>query len=163
MIRQLKRGDAAIFRKIRLESLRTEPEAFASELQDWENLPAAEWDRRLTANPVFVCFDDGDPVGIMGLLRQTPSKMAHRATLIMVFVRPSHRGRGRAEELLRAVTEHAENNGIRQLELAVSAENPAAIRFYERMGYRQIGCVPAGFLHAGRAVDELLLVRRLGA
>lgn len=99
----------------------------------------------------------------MGLLRQTPAKMAHRATLVMVFVRPTHRRRRLAEALLQAATKHAESNGVRQLELAVTSDNRAAIRFYERMGYRQIGVVPAGFLLDGREVDEVLMAKRLNA
>ena len=43
----------------------------------------------------------------------------------------------------------------------VSAENPVARRFYEREGFRQIGCIPGGFLHEGREVDEIMMVRRL--
>ena len=163
MIRLLAPEDIAVFRKIRLESLRTNPSAFAGTAEDWEKLPDVEWRRRMTANPVFVSFDDNDPVGIMGLLRQTARKMAHRAWVIMVFVRPDHRRQGRAETMLKAVCDHARSIGLLQLELAVSADNHAAIRFYERVGFALVGRIPAGFLQDGRKIDELLMVLRLDA
>lgn len=44
---------------------------------------------------------------------------------------------------------------------AVSAENPAAIRFYLREGFSEVGRIPAGFLHDGREIDDVMMVRRL--
>lgn len=161
MIRILEPDDVEIFRRIRLEALRVEPAAYASRAEDWEALPDSEWRRRMTDNPVFAAFRDGEPVGIMGLLRQHSSKMAHRATIIMVYLRASQRGIGLATALLDALTDHARDAGIRQLELAVSVENTAALRFYRREGFTEIGVVPAGFLHDGREVDEVLMVRRI--
>jgi ribosomal protein S18 acetylase RimI-like enzyme len=161
MIRRLTPDDVDIYRQIRLESLRQEPLAFGSYVEDWRKLPDAEWSCRLAEDDVFVSFDGTDPVGIMGIMPFTPSKMAHRGTIVLVYLRKSYRGQGRAETLLRALESHAKQKGLRQLELEVLAENPTAIRFYERMGYRRIGLVPAGFLHKGREMDEVLMLRRL--
>ncbi len=163
MIRRLVPGDADIFRRIRLEALRLEPAAFASRTEDWEVLDDAGWEQRLTANAVFVSFERDDPVGIMGLRPQTSSKMAHRASVIMVYVRASCRRIGYASALLDALTVYARDNGLRQLELAVSVEIPGAVKFYERSGFDHVGRIPAGFIHEGRGIDELLMVKRLNA
>jgi GNAT superfamily N-acetyltransferase len=159
MIRHLGPEDIDIFRRIRLEALRREPAAFASSAEDWEALPDAEWRRRLTANAVFVDFHDGEPVAMMGLMRQSASKMAHRATVIMVYVRKERRGAGHATALLDAVVDHARVAGIRLLELALSAENPTALRFYQREGFTEIGRVEAGILHEGREIDDIMMTR----
>ncbi len=161
MIRQLGPDDMQVFRQIRLEALRREPANFASSVEDWEVLPDAEWTRRLTANAVFVDFHDGEPVAMMGLMPQAASKMAHRATVIMVYVRKDRRGAGHARALLDAVADYARSAGIRLLELAVSAENPAAIRFYQREGFTQAGRIPGGTIHEGREIDEILMTRRI--
>lgn len=163
MIRLLVPDEFEIFRRIRLEALRAEPAAFASTAADWEALSDEEWRRRLEANAVFVAFRDGEPVGIMGLMPQQPSKMAHRATIIMVYVRMAERGNGLAATLLNAITDHARRSGIRQLELLVSAENPLAIGFYKKQGYREVGRVPAGFIHEGNEIDDILMVSRIDA
>jgi GNAT superfamily N-acetyltransferase len=159
-IRRLGEDDVAVFRQIRLEALRKEPGAFASTAADWEALPEEEWRRRLQA-PVFVAFSDGEPVGIMGLLRQGSSKMAHRATIVMVYVRRDLRGAGVAPRLLGALVDYASEHGIRQLELAVSMEEPAARRFYRKHGFAELCTIPGGFLHEGREIDEVLMARRV--
>jgi ribosomal protein S18 acetylase RimI-like enzyme len=161
MVRHLGSNDFDIFRRIRLEALRTEPAVFASSLEDWEALPDAEWRRRLTVNAVFVDFHEEEPVAIMGLMRQGASKMAHRATVIMVYVRKERRGGGHAKALLDALVRHAREAGIRQLELAVSGENPAAIRFYRREGFTDVGRIEAGTIHEGREIEEILMLRRI--
>ena len=161
MIRLIEAKDVESFRRIRLEALRQEPAAFASTAEDWKSLPDEEWIRRLNAIDVFVAFHEGDPVGIMGLLPQDASKMAHRAIIVMVYVRENMRGSGIADSLLAALTDHARKKGIRQLELTVSAENPAALQFYKRAGYAEIGRIPAGFIHQGREIDEIIMIRRI--
>lgn len=159
-IRRLGGDDVAVFRQIRLEALREAPGAFASTAADWEALPEEEWRRRLQA-PVFVAFRHGEPVGIMGLMRQGSSKMAHRATIVMVYVRQELRGSGVASRLLDALVAHASEQGIRQLELAVSVEEPAAMRFYRNHGFMELGTIPGGLLYEGREIDEVLMARRI--
>lgn len=159
-IRLIRADEVEAFRHIRLEALRAEPSSFASRYEDWEILPDEEWINRLK-EPVFIAFQEGAPVGIMGLFLQRPSKMAHRATIVMVYIRANLRGTGLAGKLLEAVSDHARAIGIRQLELFVSAENPAAIRFYQRQGFAEIGRIPGGILEEGREIDDVMMARRL--
>ena len=159
-IRRLGQDDLELFRQLRLEALRLEPSSFANTVEDWEALPEAEWRRRLDA-PVFAAFREGEPVGMMGLLRQGGRKMAHRASLIMVYLRGDQRGTGLAGEMLAHVVAFAREDGIAQLELHVSAENPAAIRFYLREGFSEVGRIPGAVREGERESDDLLMVRRL--
>ncbi len=155
--------DVDIFRRIRLEALREEPNAFASTAAQWEALSEEEWKDRMTHNPVFVAFNGPEPVGLMGYMRQGADKMAHRATLVMVYLRKDRRCGGFAGAMLAALMTHARETGIRQMELAVSTENPAAVRFYEREGFVPFGRIPCGFLQDGREVDEILMAKRTEA
>lgn len=108
--------DVEIFKRIRLEALRAAPEAFASSAADWESLPDEEWRRRLANNPVVVSFQGQEPIGLMGLMRQQASKMAHRATIVMVYLRGSERGGGHAVAMLNLLLDHARALGIRQVD-----------------------------------------------
>ncbi|HEX8048234.1 N-acetyltransferase family protein [Rhizobium sp.] len=160
VIRHISADEFDIFQRIRLEALRAEPSSFASSVEDWEALSDAEWRRRLS-DPVFVAFRGNEPVGVMGLLRQRSSKMAHRATLIMVYVRKELRGVGLAKDLLDTVIAYALSEGIVQIELVVSSENPKAIGFYRREGFSQIGRIPGGVVHDGKEIDDIMMARRL--
>ncbi|MEI2297651.1 GNAT family N-acetyltransferase [Ensifer sp. MJa1] len=160
-IKHLDQDDVDIFRRIRLEALNRAPEAFASTAADWEQLSTEEWQARLTTNTVFAALQDGEPVGIMGLMRERASRLAHRATIIMVYVREEARGSGAARNLLTHLTDHARASGIRLLELVVRADNPAATRFYTREGFREIGRVPGGMFDGEKEVDEILMARHI--
>ncbi|WP_051441006.1 GNAT family N-acetyltransferase [Ensifer sp. WSM1721] len=160
VIRRLSVKDVDVFRRIRLEALSHEPISFASVFGDWVHLSAREWRQHL-AQPVFVAFLSGQPVGMMALRLERARKMTHRARLVSVYVRKSERGTGLAATLLHEVAEHARDCGVLQLELAVSAENSAAIRFYERHGFVEVGRIPNGFLGHGTENDELVMVLRL--
>jgi GNAT superfamily N-acetyltransferase len=161
MIRIAGADDVESFKRIRMEALRLEPAAFASSAEDWDRLSDDDWRQRLLGDPVFLAFDGDKPVAIMGLLRQRASKMVHRATIIMVYVRREMRGTGLAGRLLDHVVDYARDNGIKQLELTASAENASAIRFYRNAGFADAGLIPAGVIHEGREIDDLIMVRRI--
>lgn len=159
----IKRATAAelgAFKQIRLEALRLEGENFGSAYEELAGLSDAEW-LRLLEIPVFLAFRNDEPVGISGLLRERGIKTQHRALVIMVYLREDVRGSGLAKRLLDTVVGQASRDGIRQLELHVRAANAAAIRFYEREGFVEIGRIPAATIFEGREVDEILMFRRL--
>ncbi len=119
-----------------------------------------DWRQRLN-DPVFAIFQDGDPIGLIGLVRERLPRAAHRASITMVYIRKNFRGSGLAKSLLDTVAKFAWDIGVTQLELTVSSENPVAISFYRREGFVEIGRIPAGFIHEGREIDDVLMVRRL--
>jgi len=159
-IKRLGPDDWRVFRTLRLAALRTDPAAFASSISDWEALDREEWQARM-ATVLVAGFVGTAPIGLAACLGQRSSKMAHRADVIMVWVHPDHRGRGAAAALLRALEAPARVIGIRQLELAVTGENAAARRVYDRLGYGQVGVIPGGFCHEGREIDEVLMAKRI--
>lgn len=161
-IRTISPREVDVFRQIRLEALKSEPGAFASVYEDWVRLSDAEWRERMNI-PIFVAFSERRPVGLVALKQLQQPKMMHRATLTMVYVNKSFRGSGLASALLNTTKRYAEENGIRQIELGARADRAAAIRFYQRAGFNEIGTVPQGYLEDGLEFDEILMVKRLDA
>jgi putative acetyltransferase len=83
---------------------------------------------------VFVARDGGEAVGMAALVERGDGT----AELKRMFVPPAARGRGTAADLLRAVEAHATSSSIHLIQLETGPLQDAAIRLYERAGYRPI-------------------------
>ncbi|WP_197320592.1 GNAT family N-acetyltransferase [Saccharomonospora sp. NB11] len=80
---------------------------------------------------------DADAAAVM-FRETTEGVVAGIAVLGRLFVHPEARGHRAGELLTRAVMEHAASEGLR-LVLDVMEKDQAAIRLYERLGWRRIG------------------------
>lgn len=90
------------------------------------------------ARPVWVGWvaDDGADVVAMALSYDRYSTWNGRILYLEdLYVRPSHRGRGLGEALVRACARHALAEGYRGMRLQVLDWNEPAIRFYRRLGW----------------------------
>ena len=74
------------------------------------------------------------------------------ARLYSIAVDPARRGGGLAKALLHDAEEAARRRGRTALRLEVRENNPAAIRLYERSGYRPIGRRPGYYADGAGAV-----------
>lgn len=162
LVRELSALDLDDFKSIRLEALQQEPEAFASHYDDWADLRDEEWLARLVGGHAHGAYVESEIVGLIGLLPEQAIKMRHRGSIVMVYLRQDQRGSGIAKALLDAILAKARELALTQVELSVSAENPAGIRLYEREGFVTYGRLPNGVIEAdGRSVDDALMVRTL--
>lgn len=118
------------FKALRLRALATDPAAFGSTLAREEAFPDDEWRRRLGENAVFV---SDDWAGTCTLLARD------EAEIVALWVAPEARGRGLAAALLRAACEKARRDGRATIHLWSNQENAAALRAYERLGFRRTG------------------------
>ncbi|HEX6525196.1 MAG TPA: GNAT family N-acetyltransferase [Streptosporangiaceae bacterium] len=92
----------------------------------------------------------------------TPLKEnAHVTSIAGLAVAPDARGRGVATALLAAAEQHARDHGARKLSLRVLSSNDAALRLYERLGFRREGTLREEFLIEGRYVDDVLMTKHL--
>lgn len=82
--------------------------------------------------------------GVAGLLLQVDGHeagfavfrvVADEAELLTIAVRPAHRRKGLARQLLAAVIDHVRSAGARSLFLEVGVDNPAARSLYEAQGF----------------------------
>ena len=77
-------------------------------------------------------------VGFVGGQRRAGRRNRHCMHLVIaIFEARTGRGHGRA--LLDAVERFARREGVARLELSVQAENPRAVRLYERAGFEREG------------------------
>lgn len=81
--------------------------------------------------------------------------VADEVHLLNVVVDAAARGRGHGERLVRRVISVAEEMGAEQVCLEVRVGNGAAIRLYERIGFRVMGRRPKYYADNGE--DALLM------
>lgn len=85
----------------------------------------------------FLAYGDGKPIGHIAL-RLLDGKLEIKR----MYVLPSHRGSGVANDLLAAVESSARERGVRRLVLHTGDQQHAAIGFYVRHGYLPIPVYP---------------------
>lgn len=163
-IRILRAEDAKFYRELRIEALTLAPDAFGATLEDALNKPVEQTAERLSSHSAatFGAFVGGRLLGNMTLVRQTATKLQHRANVVAVYVTPSARGRRIANRLIEALIEHARSlEGLEQLYLAVATENQAAVELYKRAGFKRYATEYRSMKVDGRYIDEDLMVKYL--
>lgn len=78
-----------------------------------------------------------------------------------IIVAPASLGRGLAARLMQAGEDGARTLGHHIMIAAISSENPRALRFHEKLGYRQVGHLAEAGHKAGRWLDLILMQKNL--
>jgi len=95
--------------------------------------------RRHLRSTTAVVLVASDAAGLLGKALVFFNARTDIARLYSIAVSERARGQGLGAVLLAAVEKAARRRGSRRMRLEVSQQNPAAIRLYERHGYRRIG------------------------
>src|ERR1700730_52507 len=85
-IRRLETSDAALYRDIRLEALKQNPEAFGSTFERESEAPLSWFDAVGDRSDIYGAFLDGTLAGVAGFVAQESSKQAHKAVLWGMYV-----------------------------------------------------------------------------
>jgi RimJ/RimL family protein N-acetyltransferase len=159
-IRRLEAADSALYREIRLEALKRNPEAFGSTFERESGKPASWFEAAVSQSDIFGAFLQGTLAGIAGYAAQESPKHAHKALLWGMYVRPAARNSGLGKRLVEAVLDHARER-VEALQLTVVSENEAARRLYGSLGFVEYGLEKRALKQDGRYYDEVLMVKFL--
>ena len=155
-VRLLTAADAPLFRDIRLEALQRSPEAFGSTFEHERSQSLAQFEEVLGKSDVFGAFRGPDLVGMAGYRTQAGAKQAHKGLLWGMYVRPVARGTGAAEQLVKAVLNHARER-VELVQLVVVSENEVARKLYRRCGFVEYGHEIHSLKQNGRYYDQVLM------
>jgi ribosomal protein S18 acetylase RimI-like enzyme len=149
-VRKLHPDESALYRAIRLQCLKTEPDHFGSTFEEESSTPRLKFESWIEQEDpdhiMFGALDDRKLVGIVGFMRQERQRARHRGEVVQMYVDASHRGQRVGEGLLRGLLDQAFTlEGVEQVQLSVVSHNRAAIRLYERIGFRTFGVQPNYF------------------
>jgi RimJ/RimL family protein N-acetyltransferase len=159
-VRRLETSDSPLYRDIRLEALKQNPEAFGSTFERENEQPLSWFEAVVGRSDIFGVFLDGTLAGIAGYVAQESSKQAHKAVLWGMYVRSAARNSGLGKKLVAAVLSHARGR-VEMIQLTVVSENEAARRLYTALGFVEYGCERRALKQDGRYYDEVLMVNFL--
>ena len=161
-IRPLTPNDAAAYKALRDEALRTSPDAFTTDHASAAALPASAYAARFgpVGSGVFFlgAFDTatGRLLGCVGCEREARVQQRHIAHVVGMMVTPAAQRRGIGRQLIDACVQAARHvSGLTQLLLTVTASNAHAVRLYERAGFRAWGLLPRAVVVDGVGHDKL--------
>ncbi len=80
---------------------------------------------------------------------------------VTIHLASQARGRGVGRELMQTLLDQARECEIHVMVAGVSAENPAAIRFHQALGFAEVARMPEVGRKAGRWLDLILLQKLL--
>jgi ribosomal protein S18 acetylase RimI-like enzyme len=87
----------------------------------------------------LIALRDGKPVGLAVYFGEFSTWRGRRGVYLQdLYVVPDMRGSGLGRRLVKAVVERTAAEGASYMRLAVDADNDAAAKFYERIGFAEI-------------------------
>jgi ribosomal protein S18 acetylase RimI-like enzyme len=159
-IRRLTQADAVLYRDIRLEALRANPEAFGSTFETENAQPLSSFSTTLGNSTVLGAFRDSKLVAIAGFAVQRGQKMAHKGVIWGMYVQPGAR-RGRiGRQLVEAILDLARQR-VELIQLTVVSDNEPARRLYANLGFLEYGIEKNALKQNGRYYDEILMAKDL--
>lgn len=106
-----------------------------------------------SASLILVAEDNGNIVGFLSAERGFAKRIRHSAYIVIGILR-DYRGRGIGVKLFEELEKWALENNVTRLELTVMKHNEAAIRLYEKMGFKKEGIKENSLIVDGKYVDE---------
>ncbi len=137
-MRVLEEQDWPTYKRLRLASLESDPDAFVAKLAEEQEYDEERWRSRIRRSRRLVASRGEDDLGVVsiGTARDEDSAGEGVAELFGMWVSPDARGSGVAWALVSAGVEQARKDNYRHLRLWVWSDNGRAIGFYSSFGFR---------------------------
>jgi len=133
-------GAALLLRDLRAgDSVELERIHRSAEVARWWGAPQAGFPFADEPDAVRLTIElDGKPIGLIQFHEEPTSRYRHAS--IDLFLDPAWHGRGLGSAAVRALARHLiAERGHHRLTIDPAAENAAAIRAYEKAGFRPVG------------------------
>jgi ribosomal protein S18 acetylase RimI-like enzyme len=170
-IRPIEDSDFLAYVRLREEALRTDPDAFSSSYDEYQNvstLNKEQFFQKMIQYPwefmLGAFAAEGEQLlGMVGF--QVPQhfrKRKHKGRLFGMYVADAFRRQGIAVRLLEAMIRVAKEDAqCEQILLTVSPPVSAAYRLYRKMGFLQYGVETQALKTSNGYVDEVLMLKYL--
>jgi ribosomal protein S18 acetylase RimI-like enzyme len=154
-----------VYRDLRLRALLEDAQAFSSTYATALESPEETWKRRLEEalkgerGWLLFARERGRLVGMIGAYVE--ENATDTVTIVSVYVPREERGKGISAKLMESILNQLSNRPLlKRAQLAVNKDQTAAVRLYEKFGFRQTGS-EALRMGDGSLAEELTMERAL--
>ena len=143
-IEQATLADRDAYKKIRLEALDKEPEAFGGKLEDEEKRPDEKWENDLKEKYILLLKQNNESIGLSKMnmrkveeLFINPVDIGEKEVgfITSVYVRAEKRSKGSGRKMLNNLENEIRKHGGKKAVLYVSKINKDVREFYQKSGY----------------------------
>ena len=138
-IRRIQKGEADLFKRIRLKALKDAPYAFPSTYHSAIQRSAESWQEQSDHaalggdRATFIVFSEDIPIGMAALYRLEDK--VDSGELLQVWISPEYRGTKVTWDLMDTIFEWARKNDFRNVIAGVTKANARALKFYIKYGF----------------------------
>jgi len=154
-IDQMRVSDWEQVRAIYLEGIRSGHSTFETDAPSWE-----KWDEGHLDIGRLVMRDGETILGWAALSPVSKRHVYRGVAEVTVYVSENAQGQGIGRELLEALIDESEKNGIWMLQASIFPENVASVQLHLRCGFREVGRRERIAMLNGVWRDTLLFERR---
>lgn len=138
-IQKITPDDWEDYKKIRLEALQAEPQAYMTTYEQAKLYSDEDWKKYTTTATILIAKTDTALIGTIGAYYKTENNKLF-AVVIGVYLNKDYRGKGMGRQLLDSVIEEIKREGVvKTVKLWVNTEQVSAVKLYERSGFKVIG------------------------
>ena len=136
--------DWKVYKVLRLQSQRTDPQAFGGSIEEERAMSDDAWKEKVASlldhGVHLFAMDREKAVGMIRISYERKEKFKHIAHLMAFYVDEKYRGRGIGKMLIdAALAEIRTRPGIIKVKLCVNPDQKAAMKLYERFGFQVTG------------------------
>ncbi|WP_239750494.1 GNAT family N-acetyltransferase [Mammaliicoccus sp. H-M34] len=157
-VRLLNKNDVIEFRDLRLLSLQTDAQAFASLYEIEISYPLSKFEKRLESSDMKFTiggFEDDKLVCVATFYREPVKKLNHKGNLVAMYCHLDYRSTGIASRVVNKLIQLAsELNELKFIDLSVLSNNKRAIEFYKKMGFQKYATEPKAIFDGVSYYDE---------
>lgn len=155
-IRKLSPDDWQIYKDLRLQMLREEPQAYSQKYEDLIKRTDEEWKENTLTDTrgELVAFVDGKPAGMNGYAYDNPNLVF----IWGMFIRKEYRGLGLGRMLMEEIEKEIRKDAeVKKIHVSVISSQITAWKLYEKLGYKEIKREKEKVNYDGVLYDEILM------
>ncbi|GAA0363097.1 GNAT family N-acetyltransferase [Bacillus horti] len=164
--RKLTADDAEEYLQLRTRAIKENPLSFALSPSEMKEKTIEQIREQLEqgnkvdgyASFTVGVFDHNKLCGTGAFMQRPYEKMAHKGSLLGLYVAPEYQGKGIAKGLIKEIIHQASQlKGMEQILLMVNNENEAAKKLYSSLGFTVYGVEQKAMKIDGKYYDESLM------